>query len=101
MPSGLQIPDSSAGEEEALRRLELDGLIQREGAELRTTRRWQGAMARAALQLYRAGEQSTDLRLPIVHALLDIYGPGEPAARLASLTEAVLPIERRELNPRG
>ena len=86
---------------QALRRLELDGLIQLENGELRTTRRWQGAMARAALQLYRAGEKSADLRLPIVCALVELYGSEETAEVLADLTEAMLPIEARALDPRA
>lgn len=93
-------PLSSPRDERALRRLELDGLIQRDRAVYRTTRRWQGAMARAALHLYRLEEQSTDLRMPIVCALLDVYGPDQPAELIADLTEAMLPIEARELEPR-
>lgn len=95
-------PNSSPrGEESALRRLELDGLILRAGASFRTTRRWQGAMARAALHLYRVGEQGSDLRIPIVCALLELYGMDEPPVRIADLTEAILPIEAKELSPRS
>lgn len=98
--SNPQPPPSSPRGEQALRRLELDGLIERDGAVFRTTRRWQGAMARAALQLYRAEEQSADLRIPIVCALLELCGEDQPPALIADLTEAMLPIEAGELDPR-
>ena len=51
--------------------------------------------------LYRAEDKSADLGLPIVHALLDLYGADAPAERVADLTEAMLPIELRELSPHG
>jgi len=86
--------------DQVLRQLEGDGIIQRDPRNVyRTTRRWQGAMARASLQLYRVNEQSADLRVPIVCALLDLYGSDQPAERIADLTEAMLPIETMELDP--
>ncbi len=76
--------------------LESDGLIRRDGDRLRTTPRWQAAMARSALALQRANAPWRDLRLPIVAALLERY-PEAPDDELAELVEAMIPIEEAEL----
>jgi hypothetical protein len=81
--------------ESALRRLEADGLLAREGdgAVLVTTRKWQGAMARAALRLYGANDPGHDFRVPIATALLEIYETRIADEELAAMVEAMLPIE--------
>lgn len=84
---------------DALVALEADGLLRREGDRLRTTRRWQGAMARAAFRLVGAGIDGDDLRVPVASALVEIYGVDEPEEHIAELVEAMLPIEERELDP--
>lgn len=81
----------------ALDRLLADGLLSGQGGELRTTRRWQGAMARAALRLYRERDSGQDLRLPIAVALVDIYGPELDDHTLSDLVETMLPVETRVL----
>ncbi len=73
-----------------------DGLVRREGDRLRTTARWQSAMARAAFALQRAGAPWTDLRLPVAAALVERY-PEAPDAELARLILAILPSEEEEL----
>jgi hypothetical protein len=83
--------------EPALRRLEVDGLAARTGDELRTTRKWQSAMARAALHLYEAGDPGDDLRVPIATALLEVYGSRVEDEDLCALVEAMLPLEMRAL----
>lgn len=80
-----------------LERLLAEGLVRREGPQLRTTARWQAAMARAALALQRAGAP-VDLRLPIAAALLERL-PAATDEELAALVEAMLPIEETELAP--
>ncbi len=80
----------------ALERLVEDGLLQRTPQRLRTSPRWQAAMARAALSLQRAGAPWTDLRLPIAAALLERY-PGIADAELVPLVEAMLAVEEAEL----
>lgn len=82
-----------------LEMLEADGLLRREGDRLRTTRRWQSAMARAAFRLVGAGIDGDDLRVPVASALVEIYGIDEPEEHIAELVEAMLPIEERELDP--
>ena len=80
-----------------LARLEADGLLRTGPEGARTTARWQAAMARAALRLYGRDAPWQDLRLPIAFALLDVYAElGD--VELAALTEAMLPIEARELH---
>jgi hypothetical protein len=69
-----------------------------EGTRLRTTRRWQAALARAALRLRRANAPWTDLRLPIAAALAEGHGQLSDEA-LAVLVEAMVPVEERELSP--
>ena len=85
----------------ALRRLEQDGLLERRGAELRTTRSWQSAMARAAMQLYDKGDPGEDLRVPIGVALFEKYGSSVSDDELADLIEAMLPIELTSLGLSG
>ncbi len=72
-----------------------DGLLRREADRLRTTPRWQAAMARAALGLQRAAAP-WDLRLPIAAALLEQY-PRAADATLAGLVGSMLPVEEGEL----
>ncbi len=77
----------------ALARLETDGFIERRGDHLRTSRRWQRAMAKAAVELYEAGDPGDDLRVPIVVALLQMYQASVEDEVLADFVEAILPIE--------
>lgn len=84
----------------ALDRLVSEGLAVRDGERVRTTRRWQAAMARAALRLLRDGAPSDDLRLPIAAALTELH-PELPDEELADLVHAMLPVEAAELAPLG
>jgi len=77
-----------------VRRLIEDGFLCRGEAGLRTTRRWQAAVARAALALQRAGAP-WDLRLPIAAALAE-EAPGLSDRELAELVEAMLPVQAAE-----
>lgn len=88
---------AGAEHEAALDRLEADGLIERGEGGARTTRKWQGAMARAALSLYERGDQGKDLRVPIAFALLEQYGKSMADDVVARLVEAMLPIEANAL----
>lgn len=78
------------------------GLLWRDGEDYRTTRRWQGAMARAAWRLLSSGEQGEegDLRLPVAHALMELLGDELPDEELARCVEAMVPVEAAELDPR-
>jgi hypothetical protein len=82
-----------------LAQLEADGLVRRVGNHYRTTRRWQGAMARAAMRLAQQGEELVDLRVPMAHALIDIYGHDVPDEALGNLLASIAPIELVELGP--
>jgi len=75
-------------------RLEGLGLIARTGEGWKTTRRWQGAMARAALRLLSEGMQEGELSIPVAMALVELLGPTEPDEEMVELVEAMLPIER-------
>ena len=85
---------------EALAKLEADGLLRRDGAEYRSTRRWQSAMARAAFHLFGAGDTGNDLRTPIAYALVELYGSDISNEEIAKLVIAMAPVEARELDPR-
>jgi hypothetical protein len=87
-------------QQEAMNRLETDGLITPVGDSHHTTRRWQGAMARAAMRLYEARDPGQDLRVPVAHAMLELY-PEAPDEELAALVEAMLPVELGALGFRG
>ena len=78
-----------------LERLACDGLLRRDGGRWRTTRRWQGAMARACAAL-QADSAEFDPRLPIVCALVALHGPEYQDDYLIEDVEALLPIEAAE-----
>ena len=80
----------------ALSLLEADGLVVARGASWATSRRWQQAMARAAVQLYKAGDPGDDLRVPIALALVEGYASIDDET-FACLVEAMLPIELASL----
>jgi hypothetical protein len=82
----------SSGADAALARLVRDGLVHRAGDAVKTTRRWQGAMARAALCLVREHETRDDLRIPMAMALLDVYGEVDDD-ELIAMMEVLLPLE--------
>jgi hypothetical protein len=82
-----------AAAETAVARLEQDGLVHRERGVTKTTRRWQGAMARAALRLVTEGESREDLRIPVVMALVDVYGSGLDDEDLVAMVGVILPLE--------
>jgi hypothetical protein len=81
----------------ALARLEQDGLVRRDGARYLTTRRWQGAMARAALRLLDDPDsdpsEGADLRVPVAHALVELYGPDHGSEELTRFVEAMVLVE--------
>jgi len=81
----------------ALARFEADGLIVRGAQRWKTSRRWQQAMARAAVKLYDQGDQGDDLRVPIALAIVEIYSSTLDDETLAELVEAMLPIEAASL----
>jgi hypothetical protein len=80
----------------ALARLAADGFVERKGEAWRTTRRWQQAMARAAVKLYDASDPGDDLRVPICLAFLERYAELDDE-QLADLVEEMLPIEAASL----
>jgi hypothetical protein len=90
-----------AADPDVIARLVADGLLERRDGNYRTTRRWQAAMARAAFRLLRSHGDGSDVRVPIVEALVELYGPGVSDQGLASFVQEILPIELGELDPRG
>ena len=84
----------------ALARFAADGFIVQGGhggQRWKTSRRWQQAMARAALKLYDDGDPGDDLRVPIALAIVEIYSGALDDELLAELVEAMLPIEAASL----
>lgn len=81
----------------AIARLEADGFIVRAGQRWTTSRRWQQAMARAAIKLYGEGDEGEDLRVPIALAMVEKYSRTLDDEMLAPLVEAMLPIETASL----
>lgn len=86
--------------EAVVERLLSDGCLRRVDGRLRTTRRWQGAMARAAKRLAFEGDPFDDLRVPIAAAMLETYGSETTDEELMGLIAVMLPIEADELSPR-
>jgi hypothetical protein len=85
--------------QDLVERLVADGLLYREDSRLRTTQRWQGAMARAAVHLRDSNWQTEDLREPIAYALIDIYGDTLDNATIVDAVAVLLPLELAELPP--
>jgi len=85
-------------ERSAQDRLVADGYLLRGDGGVRTTPRWQAAMARAALGLQRGGAPWTDLRLPVAAALLERYAEAADG-ELVSLVEEMVRVEAGELAP--
>lgn len=86
--------------DDLVRRLVELRAVSSDGGSLRTTRRFQAAMARAAAEAVRRREQRFDLRIPVAAALLELVeaganGNGEHLSDelLASLVELVVPLE--------
>ncbi len=82
-------------------RLEVDGFIVPDGSTWKTSRRFQQAMARAAVKLYEAGDPGEDLRVPIALALVEIYSERADDETIVDLVEAMLPIEAASLGLAG
>ena len=86
----------------ALARLEADGFIVADGPRWKTSRRWQRAMARAAVELWEQGDEGADLRVPIALALVGLYStPPADDETLVRLVEVMLPIEVASLGLKG
>lgn len=56
-------------------------------------------MSRAALHLLAAGDAFDDLRVPVAHAIVEVYGDACSEEELALLIEVMTPIEATELGP--
>jgi hypothetical protein len=92
-PSNDQDEDTRIAEEI----LGVRGLIERDDqGAWKTTRRWQNALARAQVRLMAAGDGGSDLRIPIIVALVDVFGDTHDADSLASCVHLMLDLERRD-----
>ncbi len=80
-----------------LNRLERHLLIERRKNTFRTTPRWQGAMARAALRMRAAGDSGEDLRVPVASALVELCGTSIDDDVLVDLVRIMTSLELREL----
>jgi hypothetical protein len=60
--------------------------------DFKTTRRWQGAMARAALSLVHNSPHGDQLRIPMAMALLELYGEVADD-ELVAMMEVLVPME--------
>lgn len=79
-------------------RLVRDEFLHRdEDGVLRTTQRWHGALARAALRLYQRGDELADIRTPITAALVEAYDDDSDVA-IAQGVETMYAVAVRELN---
>lgn len=88
-----------ADPEAVIARLAREGILRREGERWRTTPRWQAAMMRAAKQLLERGEKNEDLRVPMAHALEELYKGQLTDREMIDFVTVLAPIEERELFP--
>jgi hypothetical protein len=77
-------PDTNEADR-LLRRLVTDRFVRRVGGGLVTLPRWHAALARAAHELHAAGEELTDLRVPVAWVVTQHYGDSASDAELATL----------------
>jgi len=68
-----------------LRQLITDGFVRHGGGLLLAQPRWHAALARAAMELHEAGEELTDVRVPIAWAVTEAYGERASDVELATL----------------
>lgn len=94
---GREDAERRSADADALASLEERGLIRWDRGRFRTTRRFQGAMMRAALRLLAARDDGTDLRVPIAAALIELLGDDRPDDEIAHLVAAMMPIQAAEL----
>jgi hypothetical protein len=81
--------------EEVVAQLTAAELVALHDGRLRTTRRWQGALARAAVRLYAEGAPWKDLRLPIAAALVELLSTDDDT--LVACVDVMLAVEVEEL----
>lgn len=81
--------------EEAIAQLTAAELVALVEGRARTTRRWQGALARAAARLYAEGAPWRDLRLPIAAALVELLDADDDT--LVACVDALVALELEEL----
>jgi len=77
-------------------RLAKAGILERAGAEWRTTETWQRAFMKAEEQALEFNEAVNDPRVPVSYALVSILGADVPEAELEQLIDGLLPIELKE-----
>lgn len=68
-----------------LQQLVTDGFVRHGGGLLLAQPRWHAALARAAKELHEAGEELTDLRVPVAWAVTQQYGDRASDVELATL----------------
>jgi hypothetical protein len=83
------------GEAAAVAALRAARLLEGGADRPRTTRRWRGAMARAAARLHDDGAPWMDLRLPVVAALAELLDLDDEA--LIRCAAVMLSVEAGEL----
>lgn len=77
-----------------------DGVLQRSGARFETTRRWRAARHRASSAPEPASDRS-DLRNPIMQALLAYYGNRRAMGTLQPYISVLFAMESSERAPRS
>ncbi len=80
--------------QEAVRCLAQHGLL--DSGTQRPSRRWHGALARAARRLVEQGDQGEDLRIPVTLALIEQLGDEIDDHRLAAMVDLMLPFAGAE-----
>jgi hypothetical protein len=82
--------------EQALQRLAHAGVVERDGADWRTTAKWQRAFMRAEERVLEFNESVDDARVPVTYALVEVLGTKVPDEDLGPMVEAILPLELAE-----
>jgi hypothetical protein len=77
------------------------GLVCQHEGRWRTTRRWHGAMMRAARRLMDAGDPGDDLRVPMASAFVELFGDELSDDDIVRLMHEMLPLELLEAAPPG
>lgn len=73
-------------------------LICKEDGEYQTTRVWSDAMNRAHMELISEQQDMSDIRIPVIHALMDVYANDINDETLVPMVAAMIWLEEKSIS---
>lgn len=90
-----QNPSRNQALKNAFNKLAEEGLVVLSEAGPVATKRWQAALARAALRLSELGDEGEDMRVPIAQALYELCGDRDSDDELIAKVDAMLSVQKQ------